>query len=261
VARSINTFAILLTAIACASLASTGGALASPAHTATRAHHAVTRKHAKRHHRSGHASRRVLVRARCAAGSTPTASGPRAHRACRVTTPRPVPAPAQQPAATTATPCQNTELVPEAANIALVRTAVLCLINRERAAHAEQPLTVSPQLEQAAEGHAAELVADDYFAHVSPTGETPSQRIRATGYIPGPNVGFILGENLAWGTLSLSTPRAIVAAWVASPPHLENILESQYRDTGIGIAPAAPASVSGGSAGGTYAQEFGTIIR
>jgi uncharacterized protein YkwD len=142
-----------------------------------------------------------------------------------------------------------------------VRTAVLCLINRERAAHGEQPLSVSPQLEAAAEGHAGELVADDYFAHVSPSGETPSQRIRDAGYIPGPNVGFVIGENLAWGTLSLSTPRAIVAAWVASPPHLENILESQYRDTGIGIVAAAPASLSGGSAGATYAQEFGTIIR
>ena len=71
-------------------------------------------------------------------------------------------------------------------------------------------------------------------------------RIRETGYIPGPADGYVIGENLAWGTLSLSTPRAIVAAWVASPEHLANILEGQYVDTGIGVTPAVPAIDSGG---------------
>lgn len=157
--------------------------------------------------------------------------------------------------------CQNTELTPEPSNIPLVRAAVLCLINRERAAHGDAALLANPDLQDAAEGHAAELVADDYFAHVSPTGATPVDRIRETGYIPGPTVGYVIGENLAWGTLNLSTPRAIVAAWVASPEHLANILEGQYTDTGIGVTPAVPAIDSGGQSGATYAQEFGTIIR
>ena len=171
-----------------------------------------------------------------------------------------IPVSAAQPAATTATPCQNTEITPEAGNVGLVRAAVLCLINRERAAHGEQPLLPSARLEAAAEGHNAEMISDNYFAHVSPTGETPADRLRETGYIPGPSVGFVIGENLAWGTLSLATPRAIVAAWVASPPHLANILEGQYRDTGIGVIATVPASLSAGQAGATYAQEFGTII-
>jgi uncharacterized protein YkwD len=158
------------------------------------------------------------------------------------------------------TPCQNTELTPEAGNIGLVREAVLCLINRKRAENGESPLKPSPQLEQAAEGHCAELIADDYFAHVSPSGETPVDRIRDTGYIPSPNVGYVIGENLAWGTYQLSTPQAIVAAWIASPGHLANILETQYTETGIGITPAVPASLGQGAPGATYAQEFGVIV-
>jgi uncharacterized protein YkwD len=163
-------------------------------------------------------------------------------------------------AAVLATPCQNTELTPEAGNLAAVRESVLCLINQERARNGVSPLMANAQLEQAAEGHCTELIADDYFAHVSPSGQTPVDRIRETGYIPGPSVGYVIGENLAWGTLSLSTPSAVVAAWIASPGHLANILESQYTETGVGITPAVPASLAEGSPGATYAQEFGSIV-
>jgi uncharacterized protein YkwD len=164
-------------------------------------------------------------------------------------------------AAVLASPCQNTELLPEAANIPLVRAAVLCLINRERANNGIAPLVPDAQLEAAAEGHCAELIADDYFAHVSPSGETPVDRIRTTGYIPSPDDGYVIGENLAWGTYELSTPKAIVAAWIASPEHLANILEGQYAQTGIGVTPAVPSSLADGAPGASYAQEFGVIIR
>jgi len=175
------------------------------------------------------------------------------------------PAGAESPAATVAavlaTPCQNTELMPEAGNLALIQAAVLCLINTERAQHGEAPLARNRQLEEAAEGHSRELIADNYFAHVSPSGVTPVARIRETGYIPSTQVGYVIGENLAWGTYNLATPQAIVSAWINSPEHLANILEAQYSETGIGIAPAVPSSLAPGSPGATYAQEFGVIIR
>lgn len=159
-----------------------------------------------------------------------------------------------------ASTCQNTELTPEADNLPLIRAAVLCLINRKRAENGETPLVPDAQLEQAAEGHCQEMVADDYFAHVAPSGETPVERIRDTGYIPSENVGYVIGENLAWGTYQLSTPASIVAAWIASPGHLANILEAKYQDTGIGVTPAVPSSLAAGAPGATYAQEFGVIV-
>ena len=103
------------------------------------------------------------------------------------------------------------------------------------------------------------MIALDYFDHVSPSGSTPVDRVRAAGYIPNSTVDYVIGENLAWGTLSLSTPQAIVSAWIASPGHLANILESHYIDTGIAIAPQVPASLADGASGATYAQEFGVI--
>lgn len=162
-------------------------------------------------------------------------------------------------AAVLATPCANTELMPQAENLELIRAAILCLINRERAQNGESPLKINQQLEQAAQGHSRELISANYFAHVSPSGLTPVERIRATGYIPGPQAGYVIGENLAWGTYALATPAAIVAAWIASPGHLANILEGQYRETGIGVTPEVPPSLGNGSPGATYAQEFGVI--
>jgi uncharacterized protein YkwD len=163
-------------------------------------------------------------------------------------------------AAVLATPCQDTGLTPTGENQARVRASVLCLINRVRAEHNLQPLGWNPELEDAAEGHCSELIADDYFAHVSPSGETPVDRIKATGYIPSENVGYVIGENLAWGTYSLSTPQAIVEAWVASPGHLANILESRYTETGIGVIASVPESLGEGNPGATYAEEFGVIV-
>jgi uncharacterized protein YkwD len=159
-----------------------------------------------------------------------------------------------------ATPCQNTQLTPEPGNLGLVRAAVLCLINTERAQNGEEPLATDPRLQQAAESHGREMISADYFDHVSPSGLTPVERIRSTGYIPNSEVGYVIGENLAWGTLSLSTPQAIVNAWIASPEHLANILESKYRDTGIDVEPEVPAQLSEGVAGALYTQEFGVIV-
>jgi uncharacterized protein YkwD len=163
-------------------------------------------------------------------------------------------------AAVLATSCEDTGLTPEPGNLDLIRAAVLCLINRQRAQNGASPLRLSGQLQQAAEGHSHELVSSNYFAHVSPSGVTPVDRIRETGYIPGPTVGYVIGENLAWGTYGLATPAAIVSAWIASPGHLANILEAQYSETGIGVTPAVPASFGNSAPGATYAQEFGVIV-
>jgi uncharacterized protein YkwD len=160
-----------------------------------------------------------------------------------------------------ATPCQNTQLIPEAGNLALARAAVLCLINNERAQNGLEPLGADPGLERAAESHGKEMLSLDYFDHVSPSGLTPVQRVRTTGYIPSSEVGYVVGENLAWGTLTLATPQSIVSAWIASPEHLANILEGRYRDTGIDVEPAVPEELAEGVGGALYTQEFGVIVR
>jgi uncharacterized protein YkwD len=156
--------------------------------------------------------------------------------------------------------CAGANLTPEPGNLESVSAATLCLINGERARFGEQALITSAQLTSSATAHSDDMVANDYFEHVSPTGQTLLMRVRASGFIPSSKDGYELGENIAWGTLWLATPRSIVEAWMASPGHRANILDSDYRYTGIGVDPAVPSSLSEGQPGGMYTQDFGTVI-
>jgi uncharacterized protein YkwD len=260
--RLRSTLAVALALIPLASLAAFPTVAGASSHT--RARHAVKR-HGRTERRHGRTERHTPETTRRATVPRHRTRGFRGlHRGASPGLVRhgiaAVSSRSAEIAAALATPCQNTELAPTPRNIELIRAAVLCLINRERAQNGEAPLAPSPQLQQAAEGHSNELVSADYFDHVSPSGVTPVDRIRATGFIPSENVGYVIGENLAWGTLNLATPQSIVSAWIASPGHLANILEAHYAETGIGVTPAVPPSLSGGEAGATYAQEFGVIV-
>jgi len=156
--------------------------------------------------------------------------------------------------------CQNATAMPSESNLALIRAATLCLINRERANHGEPALRADTQLQSAAQGHTDSMVKGDYFAHIGPSGDTPLQRMTAADYIYSEHIGYEVGENIAWGTLQLSTPSAVVAAWMASAGHRANILNARFRDTGIGVAAHVPASLAQGQAGGIYTQDFGVIV-
>ncbi|MGA8354261.1 MAG: CAP domain-containing protein [Solirubrobacteraceae bacterium] len=168
---------------------------------------------------------------------------------------------ARRRAARAALQCDGADLIPSQENLAVVRSATVCLVNRERAAHGERPLIVNGRLNRAAQGHTEEMITQDYFSHYSPAGDTPGSRIRAAGYIYSSDLGYEIGENIAWGTRYLSTPRAIVEAWMASPAHRENILDARYRETGMGVVAAVPASDGHGQPGATYTQDFGVLIK
>jgi uncharacterized protein YkwD len=155
-------------------------------------------------------------------------------------------------------PCSNTELVPSGSNLAQVRESTLCLINEQREQHGEVPLRENGRLNSAAQGHSEDMVTRDYFEHTSPTGEEFQTRIMASGYVPS-GAEYELGENIDTATLSLTTPAATVTAWMNSPDHRANILNGEFRETGIGVAAAAPAYFSEGEAGATYTQDFGVL--
>ncbi len=231
-------------------------AAASGAHGAGRGHHRGKHRHSVRHGRRhgvrSHVHTRPASKTRGLKTAEPSEAPTRRQSAVNST--------AATIAEVLATPCQNTEITPEPANIAAAREAVQCLVNHERAEHSLAPLKINAKLEAAAEDHNAEMIQLDYFAHVAPDGETPVERIKKTGYVPSEEDGYVIGENLAWGTYALSTPKSIVEAWIASPGHLANILESRYTETGIGIVPAVPQSLGEGNPGATYAQEFGVIV-
>jgi uncharacterized protein YkwD len=165
---------------------------------------------------------------------------------------------ARSPSAGRSSACANASITPTATNVELVRAAILCLINSERQDAGERPLMPVASLSEAAQRHTEDMAFGDYFEHVGPRGDTPAQRMRAAGYLDGAQ-SFEVGENIAFGTGWMASPRAIVAGWMASPGHRANILDSNYRDTGIGASAHPPASFSGGQRGAIYTEDFGVV--
>jgi uncharacterized protein YkwD len=156
--------------------------------------------------------------------------------------------------------CPDASLRPNASDLAEVRTATLCLVNRERLSHGESALKEDGRLQAAAQGHSEDMAAGDYFEHDGRGGSTPLSRMRQSGYIFSSHIGYAVGENIAWATLGLSTPQAIVTSWMSDVGHRANILEAKFRDTGIGIAPHPLTSLAHGQPGAIYTQDFGRII-
>jgi uncharacterized protein YkwD len=136
-------------------------------------------------------------------------------------------------------PCAATTVAAGQAPAATVAKAVRCLVNVQRAAHGLKPLKPSRQLRTAAQAHGADMVAHRFFAHVSPFSGAVTDRARRAGYMSGAS-GWSLGEDIAWGEGELSTPEAIVTAWMNSPPHRAVILHRGFHDVGIGVATGVP---------------------
>jgi len=117
---------------------------------------------------------------------------------------------------------------------------MLDLVNKERAAAGLHPLVADPELTEVARRHSADMFARGYFAHDTPEGLSPFDRMRAA------NVHFLTaGENLALApTLSVAHN-----GLMNSPGHRENILRPQFGRVGIGI-------LDGGMRGLMVSQEF-----
>ena len=162
--------------------------------------------------------------------------------------------------ASAAASCPNANLTPTSGNVEQVRAAVLCLIDQERERHGEVALAPNAKLTHAAQAHSRDMAEQDYFSHIAPDGSTPLGRMRTSGYLSNSQDGYMVGENIAWGTMWLATPQSIVNAWMASPGHRANILDGAYRETGVGVEPRPPAALAEGQAGALYTQDFGTIV-
>jgi uncharacterized protein YkwD len=153
-------------------------------------------------------------------------------------------------------PCQNTDALPTAANLDAVADAILCLHNQIRAQNRLPLLRENARLARAALGHSSAMVAEGYFDHTSPEGDTFVDRILGARYAKR-NGAWTLGENLAWGTGDLSTPNGLMQEWMASPGHKANILKRSYREIGLGIRLGVP---SDDSVGATVTADFGAKL-
>jgi uncharacterized protein YkwD len=154
--------------------------------------------------------------------------------------------------------CANAAAAASVAPAAQVGAAVRCLINRTRSVRGLPALRASERLRLAAARHGADMVRRRYFEHVSPDGGSLTERIGRTGYLSGVD-DYALGENIAWGTGPLSTPKSIFEAWMKSPGHRAVILNGSFREAGVGVVRGVPAAVEG--AGATYVLNVGVADR
>jgi uncharacterized protein YkwD len=117
---------------------------------------------------------------------------------------------------------------------------MLDLVNQERAAAGLRPLVADPELTEVARRHSADMFARGYFAHDTPEGRDPFDRMRDA------RANFLTaGENLA---LAPTLPLAHTGL-MNSPGHRANILRPQFGRVGIGI-------MDGGMRGLMVSQEF-----
>lgn len=118
--------------------------------------------------------------------------------------------------------------------ISHLRDSVLKQINSTRAAarscgprhmRAARPLVWDRALAEAAEQHSVDMTVRRYFDHASPGGKRVTQRVLAQGYR-----WRSVGENLAGGD---TTVAGVMAGWLHSPEHCENLMNPAYADVGV----------------------------
>ncbi len=123
-------------------------------------------------------------------------------------------------------PLRAKEEAPEAV---LTRAGVIYWTNAQRENNGGlPPLTENAKLDAAASVKLQDMFAKQYFEHVSPSGVGPADLAERAGY------QFIWeGENLALG--NFQNDKVLVQAWMDSPGHRANILNSRYQEIGVAV--------------------------
>lgn len=111
-------------------------------------------------------------------------------------------------------------------SVTAYESEVVRLVNEIRQENGLKPLTQDWQLSRVARYKSRDMSDLGYFSHTSPTYGSPFDMMRAFG------ISYkTAGENIARG---YQTPEAVVNAWMSSPGHRANILNSTYTHIGVG---------------------------
>ncbi|NUN16506.1 MAG: CAP domain-containing protein [Myxococcales bacterium] len=127
---------------------------------------------------------------------------------------------------------------PDSDKAVSLENEVVTLVNERRQVGADcgtggifgaaPPLTMNAQLQCAARAHTNDMVARNFFDHISPDGTDPFGRIENAGY-----VFSAAAENIAAGD---TTAVEVVQGWMASDGHCANIMNPEFIHIGVGFA-------------------------
>jgi uncharacterized protein YkwD len=103
-------------------------------------------------------------------------------------------------------------------------------INTIRQQEGLNSLQPNGRLAQVARQYSQRMAEENFFGHVSPTGDSPAQRVSNA------NIAYwVVGENLFTSTNAPEPAPLAVQSWMDSPGHRANILRSSFTETGIGV--------------------------
>lgn len=135
-----------------------------------------------------------------------------------------------------ASPAWGERAVGDPSNLAELRDQALVAVNADRDAHGLALLKVAGDLEEAAQAHARDMLARNYFAHASPEGKTAQDR-----YLEhGGKSWRVVAENIAkcggcTAPIGQERIEALERGWMNSPEHRKNILAKGLDQFGYGI--------------------------
>jgi len=110
---------------------------------------------------------------------------------------------------------------------------ILQLVNAERAKAGAKALSASSDCTRLARMKSQDMADNNYFSHQSPTYGSPFDMLKSN------NVSYMYaGENIAMN----QSAEAAFKAWMNSEGHRKNILNPNFTELGVGIAPKGNGS-------------------
>ena len=111
------------------------------------------------------------------------------------------------------------------------RAAMRCLHKHARTHVRSRRLSGHGRLNSASAAKARDLMRCGEFSHTA-CGREWDYWMARTGYASSCHGS---GENIAWGSGRLGSARSSMSAWLHSDGHRQNILDTRFRDLGVGL--------------------------
>jgi uncharacterized protein YkwD len=121
--------------------------------------------------------------------------------------------------------------VTPSADLASLELVMVKAINEERQKRGLLPYRVDQRLTLVARAHAQDMVAREYFGHITPEGKTLRDRLWERGLEP-----YWAGENWLRAVRPADEVIQHAIEWfMADPSHRDNILHTHYDRVGVGV--------------------------
>jgi uncharacterized protein YkwD len=110
-----------------------------------------------------------------------------------------------------------------------IESAVLSMVNYQRAQAGVAALSASSALFSAARNHSQDMAMNNFFSHTGSNGSSPFDRMASAGFSFS-----AAAENIYAGNGSNNSASSAVGAWMGSEGHRTNMLNPAYTYAGVG---------------------------